>query len=113
MVPAVEPLAHSIAQANLRNATTPIISNITAGPLVNAAELRKELAEQIATSVQWTHTIEYLQSVGVTTFFEIGPGKALAGMIKRIVKGVTILNVGSMHEVEQAVNQVRNLELLS
>src|SRR5437762_5962931 len=63
MVPAVEPLAHSIAQANLRNATTPIISNITAGPLVNAAELRKELAEQIATSVQWTHTIEYLQSV--------------------------------------------------
>jgi len=113
MIPAVSQLAHSISQSELRDATIPIISNITAAPLVNAAELRKELAEQIGASVQWTRTIEYLYSVGVKTFFEIGPGKALAGMIKRIVKGASIINIGSMLEVEQAVTQVRALGLIS
>ena len=109
MMPAVRPLAHAISQADVRDARMPIISNMTATPLVNAAELRKELAEQIATSVQWTRTIEYLYSVGVTTFFEIGAGKALAGMIKRIVKGASVINIGSMLEVKQAVTQVREL----
>jgi [acyl-carrier-protein] S-malonyltransferase len=112
MVPAARQLAHSMALADLCDATTPIISNITASPLVSATELRKELAEQIASSVKWTRTIEYLQSVGVTTFFEIGPGQALAGMIKRIVKGATIINIGSMLQVEQAVTQVREMGLL-
>jgi [acyl-carrier-protein] S-malonyltransferase len=113
MAPAARQLAHSISQSDLRDAKIPIISNITAAPLVSAAELRKELADQIATSVQWTRTIEYLYSVGVTTFFEIGPGKALAGMIKRIVKGATIFNIGSMLEVEQVVNQVKEYGLIS
>ena len=112
MVPAARQLAHSIALADLCDATIPLISNITATPLVSATELRKELAEQIATSVQWIRTIEYLQSVGVTTFFEIGPGQALAGMIKRIVKGATIINIGNMLQVEEAVVQVREMGLL-
>jgi [acyl-carrier-protein] S-malonyltransferase len=47
--------------------------------------------------------------VGVTTFFEIGPGQALASMIKRIVKGATIINIGSMLQIEQAVTLVRDL----
>jgi [acyl-carrier-protein] S-malonyltransferase len=75
--------------------------------------MRKELAEQIASSVQWTRTIEYLHSMGVMIFFEIGPGQALAGMIKRIVRGATIINIGSMHEVEKAVTQVREHGWLS
>jgi [acyl-carrier-protein] S-malonyltransferase len=113
MAPAARNLALSISRADLHDATIPIISNITATALINAAELRKELAEQVATSVQWTRTIEYLQSVGVITFFEIGPGQALAGMIKRIVKGATIINIGNMLQVEQAVTQVRENGLLA
>lgn len=109
MVPAAKQLALSLAQADLHDATIPIISNITGAPLVNATQLREELAEQVANSVQWTRTIEYLHSAGVTTFFEIGPGQALASMIKRIVKGATIINIGSMLQVEQAVTQVRKL----
>jgi [acyl-carrier-protein] S-malonyltransferase len=75
--------------------------------------LRRELASQVACSVQWTHIIEYLYSVGIQTFFEIGPGQALAGMIKRIVKGATILSIGSMLQVEQAVTYVRENGYLS
>jgi [acyl-carrier-protein] S-malonyltransferase len=113
MVPAAGRLAQSIARVDLRDAAIPIISNITAIPLINAIELRKELSEQIAASVQWTRTIEYLHSMGVRIFFEIGAGQALAGMIKRIVRGATILNIGSMHEVEEAVTQVREHRWLS
>jgi [acyl-carrier-protein] S-malonyltransferase len=109
MVPAARQLAQSIAQADLHDTTIPIISNITGTPLVNATQLREELAEQVASSVQWIRTIEYLHSVGVTTFFEIGPGQALASMIKRIVKGATIINIGSMLQIEQAVTLVRDL----
>jgi [acyl-carrier-protein] S-malonyltransferase len=113
MIPASKKLAQSIAQADLHDARVPVIGNITATPLANASELRKELAEQVATSVQWTRTIEYLHQAGVTTFFEIGPGQALAGMIKRIVKGATIINIGNMLQVEQAVAQVKENGLLS
>jgi [acyl-carrier-protein] S-malonyltransferase len=109
MVPAAKQLAQSVAQVSLHDATIPIIGNITGTPLVSATQLREELAEQVATSVQWTRTIEYLHRVGVTTFIEIGPGQALASMIKRIVKGATIINIGSMLQVEQAVTQVRDL----
>lgn len=113
MVPAARQLARSIVRADFRDATTPLISNITGTPLINAAELREELAEQLASSVQWTRTIEYLHSVGVTTFFEIGPGQALAGMIKRIVKGAMVINIGSMLEVKRAVTQSMDLGLVS
>ena len=109
MVPAARQLARSIAQADMHDALLPVISNITGTPLIDVVQLREELAEQVAASVQWTRTIEYLHSVGVTTFFEIGPGKALAGMIKRIVKGASIINIGSMLEVKQAATQVRDL----
>ncbi len=112
MQPAAAKLAHSIETAKIQNTTIPVISNITARPLVEEHTLREELAQQMATSVQWMGTIEYLVSVGVTTFIEIGPGQALAGMIKRIVKGVTIINIGNVAEVEKAVAQVRNIGLI-
>ncbi len=109
MYPAIEGMARALAKAPLQNPTIPIISNITATPLTNAQELREELAQQLATSVQWIRSIEYLSAAGVTTFIEIGPGQALAGMIKRIVKGAKIINIGTVAEVEKAVTCVREM----
>ncbi len=113
MEPATVGLARFLQEANIHNATIPIISNITAEPITDSHVLRTELAQQVARSVQWTRTIEYLTSVGITTFFEIGPGQALAGMIKRIAKGVTIINIGNVAQIEKAVAQVHELHLLS
>src|SRR5207245_11684785 len=89
MQPAAEGLAQAIEQTEVHDATIPLIGNIHALPLTEAQALREELAQQIAASVQWIRTIEYLVGVGVTTFLEIGPGQTLAGMVKRIAKGVT------------------------
>lgn len=112
MKPATIGLARSIEKTNIHDATIPIISNITAQPLTSVQALRTELAEQVAASVQWTRTIEYLTGAGITTFFEIGPGQALAGMIKRIARGSTIINIGSTAEIEKAVARVHELNLL-
>jgi len=113
MKPATVGLARSIEKTAIHNATIPVISNITAEPITDAQALRTELAQQVAESVQWTRTIEYLTSKGITTFFEIGPGQALAGMIKRIAKGSTIINIGNVAEIDKAVARVHELNLQS
>jgi len=89
-----------------------VIGNISGAPLTSAEEIREELAQQIAASVQWIRTIEYLANAGVTVFFEIGPGQALTGMVKRIAKGVTTLNISSLAEIEKSVSTMREMKLV-
>jgi len=112
MQPAAEGLAQAIRSSEVYNATIPIIGNIHATPLTEAHAIREELTEQIAAPVQWIRTIEYLADAGVTTFLEIGPGQALTGMVKRIVKGVTTLNVSSARDIENAVGTIREMGLV-
>jgi [acyl-carrier-protein] S-malonyltransferase len=112
MQPAIEPLAKALAHTDMHNANIPVISNIKAEPLTAAEGLRNELAQQVAAPVQWTSIVEYLSNAGITTFFEIGPGQALAGMVKRIVRGATIINVGSTADIEKAVALVHDKNLL-
>jgi len=112
MEPAAAAMPQAIANAPLTDAAFPIISNIHATPLTTAQALRSELAQQVAASVQWTRTIEYLAQAGVTVFIEIGPGQALTGMVKRIVKGVTTLNIGSLAEIEKAKGLIGEMGLI-
>lgn len=99
MAPAAESLAAAVAEAPVGAPSVPVMSNITAEPITSEAQLRVELAQQIVSPVQWTRTVEYLAGQGVETFVEIGAGQVLAGLIKRIVKGATILSVGSVADV--------------
>ena len=114
--PVMQPAASSLAEAmdatNIHDAAIPIIGNIDAIPLTEARAIRAELAQQIASPVQWIRTIEYLTRAGVTIFLEIGPGQALTGMVKRIAKGATIINIGGMAEIEKAVSTMREIGLI-
>jgi [acyl-carrier-protein] S-malonyltransferase len=105
-------LAQAIAAANIRDAAIPVIGNIDANPLSAASELRDELSRQASAAVQWTRSIEFLAGSGVNVFIEIGPGQALTGMIKRIVKGATLLSIGNAADVEKAATLVRQMSLL-
>lgn len=109
MRPAAEGLALAVAGTNINDASIPVIGNIEALPLTDAQAIREELTQQIASSVQWTRTIELLVSVGVTTFLEIGPGQALTGMVKRIAKGATLLNVSSAADIAKVVGIVHEM----
>lgn len=112
MQPVTAELARALHDATIHDTTIPIISNISAEPLTDAQSLREELPLQVASSVQWIRSIEYMVSQGVTTFIEIGPGQALTGMVKRISKGVTTINVGKAEEIARAVTLVRDAGLL-
>lgn len=112
MQPAAAGLAQVITTTPVHHISIPIISNISARPLTEEQEIRAELAQQIAAPVQWTATIEYLTSVGVTVFIEIGPGQALTGMVKRIAKGVTTINISNAVDIEKASTIVREMGLL-
>lgn len=101
MQPASVGLARAVAQAPLHDAAIPIISNISATPLSTAAALQDELALQIISPVQWVKTVEFLAAQGVSTFVEIGPGQVLSGLVKRITKGVTTLNIGAFADIER------------
>jgi [acyl-carrier-protein] S-malonyltransferase len=101
MEPASAGLARAVTAAPLCDAAIPLISNISATPVTEAAALRAELARQIVSPVQWIKTIEFLAAQGVTTFVEIGPGQVLSGLVKRIVKGATTLNISAAADVER------------
>lgn len=112
MQPAASGLAQALAASTVGDAAIPVIGNIHATPLTKAQEIRAELAQQIAASVQWTRTIEYLVGAGITTFLEIGPGQALTGMVKRIAKGATALNVSNLADLTKVSDTIREMGLV-
>ena len=94
MEPAREAMAEIISRIEFRDPSVPIVVNCTAQSMTTADEIKYELIRQISSCVQWQKSVEYMMAAGVSTFVEVGPGKVLSGLIKRINKNAQILNVG-------------------
>ncbi len=101
MQPAVDGLSEVIDKLSFQEPLIPIIANTTAQPITTAEAVKAELLEQLCNSVQWQRSIEYMVNEGVSTFIEIGPGKVLSGLIKRINKSVTTLNIGDAQAIQK------------
>ncbi len=99
MQTAVEGMERVIATMGFNPPQVPVIGNTTAEPLTEAAAVKAELLRQLCHCVQWQRSVEYMVDSSVSTFIEIGPGKVLTGLIKRINKGVTLTNVGDLEAV--------------
>jgi len=100
MQSAVDGMAQVIATFAFKDPSIPIIGNTKAQPLTTAESVKEELLQQLCNCVQWQRSVEYIVGGGVSTFVEIGPGKVLAGLIKRINKSVKILNIGDAESVK-------------
>ena len=81
----------------------PYVTNVTAEYVEDPAETKALLEKQISSSVRWQQSVENMIAKGVDTFVEIGPGKTLAGFMKRINKEVRMVNIGSVEDLEKAV----------
>jgi [acyl-carrier-protein] S-malonyltransferase len=90
-----DPFRQAVDGTPLNLPEIPIIANISAEPLTSPAAIREEMEGQLTASVRWTDTIRWLVDHQVSTFVEIGPKNVLAGLIRRIAKEATILNVGN------------------
>jgi len=99
MQPAVDGMAEIIPTVTFRDPSVPIIANTTAEPLTGGEEIKEELLRQLCNSVQWQRTIEYMIDNGVSRFVEIGPGKVLTGLIRRINRDAEILNIGDAESI--------------
>ena len=99
-----------IADVELNDASIPVITNVDAELTIDAEDFRAKMPKQIYSSVYWTQTIEKMVSEGVDTFIEIGPGKVLAGLNKKIAPDATVYNVYDLASLEATVEAL-NAEL--
>jgi [acyl-carrier-protein] S-malonyltransferase len=93
MQPAVAAMAEAVAAAGIVTPRVPVVTNDTARATSDALVIAAELAFQLTHPVRWVQCVEYMAANGVTEFVEIGPGKVLSGLIKRIVPGVQTKNI--------------------
>jgi len=97
-------LLQKINETNFNDATIPIYANVTAKPVTDKSEITKLLFEQLSTPVRWEETIENMIADGATKFYEIGPGKVLQGLIKRINKNVEVFGIDNISNISNLTN---------
>ena len=102
MRPAATRLAAALEQTRLRPLAFPVVANFDAAPNTDPERARALLVQQVDGPVQWARIIERMAEEGVTHALEIGPGKVLAGLVKRISKKISVHNVGNPAGVERA-----------
>ena len=101
MRPAAERLAPEFDRAHVRPFGFPVIANVDAEPNTDPARVPALLTRQIDAPVQWVRTVERMAALGVTLAIELGPGKVLAGLVKRIDRRIRVLNVGTPDAIER------------
>lgn len=99
MGPAQEGLNKIIDSLEFNNPVIPLIGNVTAEPLVTAEEVKSELKMQLTSCVQWNNSVKNMIGDGISSFIEIGNGKILSGMIKRINRDAKITNISDFDSV--------------
>jgi [acyl-carrier-protein] S-malonyltransferase len=103
MQPAADAMAEALAGVSIQAPVVPLVSNVLARPITDPAEIRARLVEQVTGTVRWRESVEWLSGAGVTTFYELGSGKVLTGLVKRIADDATGVSVGQPGDVDVAV----------
>jgi [acyl-carrier-protein] S-malonyltransferase len=101
-------LQPALARAAMQAPRFMVIANVTAAPVGDAEEVRSTLSDQVAGSVRWAESIEYLvDRAGCDLFLELGPGSVLAGLVARVRKGVEVLSLEDLASLEEALPIIR------
>lgn len=103
LVPAGEELAKELAKTEFTPLNIPYVTNVTAEYVRDIAKTRDLLARQVSAPVRWQESMEAMIADGVDTFVEIGPGRTLAGFMRKINRNVKMYNIGSWEEAEKVV----------
>lgn len=102
MAPAADAMAEALAGVALRDPVVPLIANVTAAPVTEATEIRDLLVRQVTGAVRWRESVARMAGDGVGEVWEIGAGKALSGMVRRIDRTLATRSVGTPSEVKDA-----------
>lgn len=104
---ASENFAKTVAEVGVSDANVPVITNVDAQPTTKADEFKTKMVEQVYSSVYWTQTVEKMFADGVDTIVEVGPGKVLAGLVKKINPAMNVLNVYDTETLNAAIDVLK------
>lgn len=106
MKPAAEKMRRILDGLPFENAKIPVVANSTAQTETTADEIRVHLIEQLYSPVRWIESVEKLKSLGVDTYIEVGPGRVLSGLIKKIHRGAVILQVNDLKTLKETAGKL-------
>ena len=106
MQPAAEVMAEALAEVQLSRPIVPLIANVTAAPTADPGEIGALLVEQVTGMVRWRESVLAMRDADIDTLVELGAGKVLSGMVRRIEPEMTGLSVGTPDEIEEFVKRV-------
>jgi [acyl-carrier-protein] S-malonyltransferase len=99
MQPAADAMAEALGKTGVKPPVVPVVANVLAAPISDPQEIARRLVEQVTGTVRWRECVAFMAGVGVTTFYELGSGKVLTGLLKRIADGATGSAVGTPDDV--------------
>jgi [acyl-carrier-protein] S-malonyltransferase len=99
MQPAAKVMADALAKVSVKSPTVPVVANVLAKAIRDPTEIVRALIAQVTGTVRWRESVLFMADAGVTNFYEVGAGKVLSGLIKRLVEGATVSAIGSPEDV--------------
>jgi [acyl-carrier-protein] S-malonyltransferase len=106
MQPAADAMAEALAETEIAAPSLPVVSNVTAEPVREPDTIRQRLVEQVTASVRWRESMRYLREQEVETLIELGAGKVLSGLAKRIDRGFEALSVATPRDLEALMEKL-------
>jgi [acyl-carrier-protein] S-malonyltransferase len=103
MQPAADVMAEALAKVEFKVPAVPLIANVLAAPITDPGEIKRRLIEQVTGTVRWRECVARMAADGVTTIYEIGSGKVLAGLAKRIAPALNAASIGTPQDIEAAL----------
>lgn len=107
MAPAAEKMKEALAKTSIRPPVVPVVANVTANAVTDPDQIRSLLVEQITGRVRWRESVIWMKEQGVTEMIEIGAGKVLAGLVKRIEGDVASSSVGTPAQIDELVAKLK------
>jgi [acyl-carrier-protein] S-malonyltransferase len=104
MRPAAEAMAKALADVEIKAPAVPVVANVVAVPISDPAEIRRRLVEQVTGTVRWRECVSYMSANGVTDLYEIGAGRVLSGLARRIDPRVKASSLGTPGDIEAALH---------
>ncbi len=107
MAPAAHQMSYALADTIIRPPVVPCVSNVTARGVTEPHEIRRLLVDQITHMVRWRESVQWMKEQGVTEMYELGAGKVLAGLVKRIDKDIACESVGTPEQIEALIEKLK------
>jgi [acyl-carrier-protein] S-malonyltransferase len=107
MKPAANQLQEVLSELSFQDAAIPVIANVTANPVESQEEIKDLLVKQLYSPVRWEESVKTMIENGVTTFIEIGPGKVLSGLVKKIDRSVIVYSISDQETMNTTVEKLK------